>query len=211
MHKSTISKKMNLLYFAVDPGLYTHYYAGKAYPYNDHPFPVDVDEVPDFSACNSNNKHATAKIMHAILLKTHNDIVNMNATLIDNLLSLIPMAFKLLYEQQRMMDPNAVFRQCFNWFVNKYRCTSIKDRETNRTAMAADWHPSMGFEVLTSRLFCDITFASLSGHPITDKDTADIGVHVLNGTGLFAKEYKTWILQGDDSNNAIDFTVFKSF
>jgi hypothetical protein len=37
------------------------------------------------------------------------DVLNMNATLINTLLSLIPMAFKLLYEQERMMDPNAVF------------------------------------------------------------------------------------------------------
>jgi hypothetical protein len=59
--------------------------------------------------------------------------------------------------------------------------------------MAADWHPSMGFEVLTSRLFPGVTFASLLGQQITDKDTVDIGVRVLNHTGLFTEEYKTWI------------------
>ena len=193
-HKSTISKKMNLLYVAVDPGLYTHYSAGEAYPANNYPFPDDVDEVPNFSACNNNNDRAAAKITHAILLKTHNDVVNMNAALIDTLLGLIPTAFKLLYEQERMMDPNAVFHQCFDWFVTKYGHTSAEDREANRMAMAADWHPSMGFEVLTSRLFRGVTFVSLSGHPITDKDTVDIGVRVLNRTGLFAKEYKMWIL-----------------
>ena len=75
--------------------------------------------------------------------------------------------------------------------------------------MAANWHPSMGFEVLTSRLFYGITFASLSNHPITNKDTVDIGVRVLNCTGLFAEEYKMWILRGDDTNNAIDFAVLK--
>ena len=93
-----------------------------------------------------------------------------------------------------MMDLNAVFRQCFDWVVTKYGRTSAEDRETNRTAMAADWHPSIGFEVLTSRLFPGITFTSLSGQRITDKDTVDIGVRVLNHTILFAKEYKTWIL-----------------
>ena len=55
-----------------------------------------------------------------ILLKTRNDVVNMNAALMDTLLSLIPMAFTLLYEQERMMDSNAVFRHCFDWFVTKY-------------------------------------------------------------------------------------------
>ena len=56
--------------------------------------------------------------------------------------------------------------------------------------MTANWHPSTGFEVLTSHLFCGITFASLSGHPITDKDTVNIGVCILNRTGLFPEEYK---------------------
>jgi hypothetical protein len=185
---------MNLLYVTVDPGLYTHYSAGKAYPANDYPFPNDVDEVPNFSACNNDNDHNAAKITHAILLKTRNNVVNMNAALIDTLLGLIPTAFKLLYEQEWMMDPNTVFCQCFDWFVTKYGRISAKDCKANCTAMAADWHPSMGFEVLTSRLFCGVTFASLSGHPITDKDTVDIGVRVFNCTGLFAKEYKTWIL-----------------
>ncbi len=60
--------------------------------------------------------------------------------------------------------------------------------------MAADWHPSMGFEVLTSRLFPGVTFTSLLGQQITNKDTVDIGVRVINHIGLFAEEYKTWIL-----------------
>ena len=51
------------------------------------------------------------KQMHTILLKTRNNVVNMKATLIDTLLSLIWMAFKLLYKQERMMDLNTVFRQ----------------------------------------------------------------------------------------------------
>jgi hypothetical protein len=173
---------MNLLYVVVDPNLYLHYSAGEAYPVGSYPFPADVDEVPDFSACTTDKDRAGAKIMHAILLKMRNDVINMNAALIDTLLGLIPSAFKILYEQERMMNPNAVFRQCFNWLVAKYGRTSAKDHETNWPAMAADWHPSMGFEVLTSRLFHGITFASLSGHPITDKDTVNIGVCVLNRT-----------------------------
>jgi hypothetical protein len=113
----------------------------------------------------------------------------MNTALIDTLLSLIPTAFKILYKQEQMMDPNAVFHQCFDLFVIKYRCTLAEDLKTNCTAMAANWHPSMGFEVLTLRLFRGITFASLSGHPITNNDTVNIIIHVLNCTGLIAKEY----------------------
>jgi uncharacterized membrane protein YgcG len=202
---------MNLLYVAVDPALYTHYLAGKAYPTKQYPFPNDVDEVPNLSTGNNDKDRAAAKITHAIALQTQNNVVNMNTVLINTLLSLIPMAFKILYKQEQMMDPNEVFCQCFDWFVIKYGCTLAEDHETNCTAMAADWHPSMGFEVLTSRLFCGVTVASLSRHPITNNDTIDIGVCILNCTGLFAKEYKAWILRGNNASKANNFAAFKSF
>ncbi len=137
--------------------------------------------------------------MNAIALKMQHDIVDMNTALIDTLLSLIPTAFKILYEQEQMIDQNIVFCQYFDWFAVKYGCTLAEDHKTDCMAMAADWHPSMGFEVLTSCLFCCITFASLSGNPITNKDTVNIGIHVLNCTGLFTKEYKAWILCGDNA------------
>jgi hypothetical protein len=66
------------------------------YPVTYYPFPVNIDEVPDFSACNNDNDRATAKITHVILLKMRNEVINMNAALINTLLSLIPTAFKLL-------------------------------------------------------------------------------------------------------------------
>ncbi len=67
----------------------------------------------------------------------------------------------------------------------------------------------MGFEVLTSILICGITFASLSGHLIMDKDTNNIGVHVHNRTELSNKEYKTWILRGNDNSKTNEFVSFK--
>jgi hypothetical protein len=100
---------MSLLYVAVDPSLYTHYSTGKAYPQDMYPFPDNVDEVPDFTTCTNDNERTAAKFLHAILLKMRNDIVSMNAMLIDTLLGLIPTAFKLLFKQERMMDPNTVF------------------------------------------------------------------------------------------------------
>jgi hypothetical protein len=69
-HKSTISKKMNLLYVAVDTALYTHYLAGKAYSAGQYPFPNDIDEVPNFTTCNDDNDRAAARITHGIALKT---------------------------------------------------------------------------------------------------------------------------------------------
>ena len=60
----------NTLHVAVDPSLYTHYSAGEAYPDKQYPFPTNIDEVPDFTACNDNNNHAAAKITHVIAQKT---------------------------------------------------------------------------------------------------------------------------------------------
>jgi hypothetical protein len=74
-----------------------------------YPFPDNVDEVPNFTACTNDNKHAATKILHTILLKMCNNVVNMNAVFINTLLSLIPMEFKLLYKQEKMMNHNAVF------------------------------------------------------------------------------------------------------
>ncbi len=87
----------------------------------------------------------------------------------------------------------------------------VEDHETNWMAMATNWHPSMGVEVPTLHHFHGITFTSLSGHPITDKDTVGIGVCVLNCTGLFPEEYKTWILHGNNASKTNDFVSFKTF
>jgi hypothetical protein len=107
------------------------------------------------------------------------------------------------------MDPNAVFRQCFDWFVVKYGRTLAEDCKTNCTAMAANRHPSIGFKVLTLRLFHGVTFASLSGHPITDNNTINISVRILNHTGVFAKECKAWILRGDDASKTNNLAAFQ--
>jgi hypothetical protein len=72
-------------------------------------FPDNVDEVPNFTAYTNDNEQAVAKITHTILLKTCKDVVNMNLTLINTLLILILAAFKLLYKQERMMNPNTIF------------------------------------------------------------------------------------------------------
>jgi hypothetical protein len=94
-HKSTISKEMNLFYVKLDPSLYTHYSAGKAYPHAEYRFLDNIDEVPYFIACTNNN---AAKITHAILIKTRSNVINMNAMLNKTLISLIPTTFKLIYE-----------------------------------------------------------------------------------------------------------------
>ncbi len=210
-HKSTISKKMNLLYVAVNPDLYKHYAGNKAYPVGCYPFPANVPNVPDYAGSINLNDCAARKCTHGMALKKCNDVVNMNAVLINAFLDLIPIAFKQAYKQKRMEDPNTIFREMFDWFVFKYGRTSAEDRKANRTVMASEWHPSMSFELLAARLFRGATFANLAKYPINNDNIVDIGIRILHQTGLFSEEYKTWILRGNDAMKMNNFTAFRAF
>jgi hypothetical protein len=116
-HKSPISKKMTLLYVAINPTLYGHYSGGKAYPNADYPFPTKVADIPNYSGCTDTNDLANVKVTHCMVLKQQNDIINMNSTLIDAFLNLVLVAFKQSYEQIRMENPSLVFCKMFAWFV----------------------------------------------------------------------------------------------
>jgi hypothetical protein len=94
MHKSTISKKMNLLYVAVNPDLYKHYAGNKAYPDGDYPIPNKVSDVPDYTGAVDSNDRTAKKYTHRMALKKHNNVVTMNAALINTFLELISIAFK---------------------------------------------------------------------------------------------------------------------
>jgi len=48
------SATMNMLFCAASPGLYS-FFMTEAYPSTFFPFPPKVDEIPDFSTCNSDN------------------------------------------------------------------------------------------------------------------------------------------------------------
>jgi hypothetical protein len=98
-HKSPISKKMNLLYVAINPTLYSLYSSGEAYPNADCPFPPKVVDVPNYSGCTNTNDCTNVKVTHGMALKQHNDIINMNSALIYAFFDLVLVAFKQSYEQ----------------------------------------------------------------------------------------------------------------
>ena len=62
--KTPDSATMNMLFCAASPGLYS-FFTQEAYPAYFFPFPDEVDAVPDFSACNSDNKSETLKATNA--------------------------------------------------------------------------------------------------------------------------------------------------
>jgi len=48
----------------VSPGLYS-FFTAEAYPSTFFPFPPEVDAVPDFPTCNSDNERETLKATNA--------------------------------------------------------------------------------------------------------------------------------------------------
>ena len=93
------------------------------------------------------------------------------------------------YKQIWMHNPNTVLFEMFDLFAKIYGRMLAGDHENNRTT--ADWHPSMGFELLVARLLRDVTFASLAELPIPNYVIVEVGIWVLHCTGLFPEENKT--------------------
>jgi hypothetical protein len=135
--KTPASATMNMLFCAASPGLYS-FFTTEAYPKTFFPFPDEVDAVPDFSTCNSDNKRETLKATNARNRKTRADIVTMNAALSDVFLTNLPKAICETYEPICMKQPNTVFLHMFDWFITKYGKTTTEDREENWQQMAAD-------------------------------------------------------------------------
>ena len=90
--KTPASATMNMLFCAASPGLYS-FFTTEPYPSTFFPFPAEVDAVPDFSTCNSDNERETLKATHARDRKTRADIVTMNAALSDVFLANLPKQF----------------------------------------------------------------------------------------------------------------------
>ena len=67
--KTPASATMNMLFCAASPGLYS-FFTTETYPSTFFPFPNEVDAVPDFSTCNSDNEQETLKATNARDQKT---------------------------------------------------------------------------------------------------------------------------------------------
>jgi hypothetical protein len=162
-------------------------------------FPDEVDSVPNFLACNSDNECETLKATNTRDRKTRADIVTMNAALSDVFLVNLPKAISETYEPIRMKQPNTVFLHMFDWFITKYNKTTTEDREENRQQMATDWHPSNGFKPLVMCLFIGASYASAACYPMDNRDVINIGLRVIKQCGMYSEEYKNWIARENKS------------
>ncbi len=120
-----------MLFCAASPGLYS-FFTSEAYPASFFPFPPEVDAVPDFSTCTSDNERETLKATNARDQKTQADIITMNATLSNVFLANLPKAIRKTYKPICMKQPNTFFLHMFDWFINKYCKTTTKDCKENQ-------------------------------------------------------------------------------
>jgi hypothetical protein len=67
--KTSASDTMSMLFCAASPGLYS-FFTTEAYPASFFPFLPEVDAVPDFSTCTSDNERKTLKATNACDQKT---------------------------------------------------------------------------------------------------------------------------------------------
>jgi hypothetical protein len=118
----------------------------------------------------------------------------MNGALSNAFLTNLPKAIHETYKPICMKQPNTVFLHMFNWFITKYGRTTTKDRKENWQRMATTWHPSKGFERLTMHLFIGASYASAARYPMDNRDVIDVGLHLIKHCGMYAEEYKNWIL-----------------
>jgi hypothetical protein len=163
------------------------------------PFPKEVDAIPDFSACTSDNERESLKATHALNQKTRADIIRMNWALANVFLANLSKAICETYKPIRMKNPNMVFLHMFKWFIEKYGKTTTKDCKANRQRMAAKWHPANGFELLATCLFIGPSYVSAVWYPMSERDVIDIGLRIINWCGMYSKEYKNWIARESES------------
>jgi hypothetical protein len=123
----------------------------------------------------------------------------MNATLSNVFLANLPKAICEAYKPIRMKQPNTVFLHMFDWFITKYGKTTTEDCEENRQQMAADWHPSDGFEPLSTHLFIAASYTSAARYPMDDRVVIDIGLRVIKRCGMYSEEYKNWIARENET------------
>jgi hypothetical protein len=132
--------------------------------------------------------------LHMPAAKNLDDIVTMNVSLPDVFLANVPKVVCQTYKPIRTKKTNTVFLHIFDWFITKYGRTTTKDREENWQKMAATWHPTKGFEPLATCFYIGASYASAAHYPMDNHDIIGIGLPVIKRCGMYAEEYKNWIL-----------------
>jgi hypothetical protein len=100
----------------------------------------------------------------------------------------------------------------FEWFVRHYGKTTAKDHDANRQRMAANWHPTNGFDTLALPLCTGVACAGCTGYTKADRNIVNIGLRVIKRCSMYAEEYKAWIARESRCLKIVKtFDRFKTF
>jgi hypothetical protein len=59
--------------------------------------------------------------------------------------------------------------------------------------LAADWHPTNGFDTLVIHLFIGVAYAGCTGYRMANRNIVNISLCVIKQCSMYDKEYKAWI------------------
>jgi hypothetical protein len=194
--RSPVPATMNLLFCTAPPYVYA-FLTAESSPAIFVPFLPIVPDVPNYTACTNDNKHATVKAMHAIDNKMQVDIVTMNTALANVFLEALSSQVCASFLLQRCLcKPNIIFVDLFVWFVNHYGRTMAEDCKANHQRMAANWHHANGFNTLVLCLFTGVVFTGCTNFTMANRDIFDIGLCVIKWCGMYARSTRhgshTW-------------------
>ncbi len=123
--RSPTSATMNLLFCAA-PCNVNAFLTTEACPDAFAPFPPEVPNVPDYTACVNDNGRATVRATHAWDKKMQADILTMNTALTNIFLEAMSSQVRASFQQRHLCKPNIVFVDLFPWFVNQYSKTTAR-------------------------------------------------------------------------------------
>jgi hypothetical protein len=136
----------------------------------------------------------------------------MNTALANVFLKAMSAQVHASFQQCLLRKPNIVFVDLFLWFVKQYGTTTAEDCKANQQHMAANWHPTKGFDALILHLFTGAAFASSARFKMNDVDIVDIGLCIIKQCGMYGKEYKAWITcEAIHPHIVKTFDTFKTF
>ena len=95
-----------------------------------------------------------------------------------------------------------------NHLYNSYGTQSPDDITQNEARMKADWNVTRPFEHLVEQIEDAVQFAANANVPFTDAQITNTGLHLVQKTGVFREECKTWRRRPANQQTWANFKTF---
>ena len=116
-------------------------------------------------------------------------VKNMNTTLTDTLMKLLPVAISAGYAKVLVNDPTKEFSITLQYFFTMLGNDDPLEKEASRMAMSTKWD-GFSFATLHARVEDGCAYAAFVDVALTNAQAIDTRVAVILHTGLYAATYK---------------------